>query len=104
MLEVVPEAVYAILSFLFVCLFDFFFLLVALIGCCLLPYVPNHCFDSWLHPLYLLPCNLSFISISISFISELIYFMLLRFSLSSSSILVTCVLNSASEIAYLHFV
>ena len=32
--------------------FGFFFLLIVLIACFLLPYVPNHWFDSWLHPLY----------------------------------------------------
>ena len=37
MLEVVPEALYTILIF-----FGFFFLLVVLIGCFLIPHVPNH--------------------------------------------------------------
>ena len=32
--------------------FGFFFLLAVLIGCLSLPHVPNHWFDSWLHPLY----------------------------------------------------
>ena len=36
LLEVVPEAAYTILIFLF------FFLPIVLIGCVLLPYVPNH--------------------------------------------------------------
>ena len=46
LLEVVPEDPNTILVF-----WIFFFLLVP-IGCFLLPYVPNHRFDSWLHPLY----------------------------------------------------
>ena len=40
--------------------FKFFFLLVVLHGCFLLPYVPNHWFESWLHPLYFcFPINCS---------------------------------------------
>ena len=42
------------------------------------------------------PCKLFFISVSVSFVSDWIYFMLLRSSLSSLSILITSVLNSAS--------
>ena len=38
--------------FILLSLFEFFFLVVVLIGCFLLPYVPSHWFDSWLHRLY----------------------------------------------------
>ena len=75
-------------------LFGFFFRLV-LIGCFWLPYVPYHWFDSRLHPL--VSCKLFCISISESFVSNWIIFMLLRSSLSSLSILITRVLNSASH-------
>ena len=47
--------------------------------------------------LLLFPCKLFFILNTISFISDWIYFMMLRPSLSSLSILITSVLNSLSE-------
>ena len=77
--------------------FWFLLLLVILIGYFLLPYISNCWVDSRLHPLYhwfLLKC--SFFSISVSFISDWILFMLLKLSLSSLSILTTSVLNFAS--------
>ena len=48
-------------------------------------------------PLLLFPCKFFFISIRVSFVYGWIIFMLLRSSLSSLSILVTSVLNSASD-------
>ena len=47
--------------------------------------------------LLLFPCKLFFISISVSFVSDWIFFMILRSSLSYLSILITSVLNSASN-------
>ena len=77
--------------------FGFFFLLVVLIGCFLLPYVLNHWFDSQLHPLcccFLVNCSLF----------QLVYpcvwldlFYAVEVLLSSLSILITNVLNAASE-------
>ena len=46
---------------------SFFFPL--LIGCFMLPYIPNCWYDSWLY-LLLIPCKLFFISVSVSFISD----------------------------------
>ena len=59
-------------------------------------YVPNHWLNSCLQPLYCYFPKLFRISLSESFISDWIFFKLLRSSLSSLSILITSVLNSAS--------
>ena len=42
-------------------------------------------------------CKLFFISISVYFVSDWVFFMLLRSSLSSLSILINSVVNSASD-------
>ena len=68
-----------------------FFLLVVLIGCCLFPYISNHSFL----------CKLFFISISVSFVSDWIFFfytveVLTKF-LEQCFILITNVLNSTSD-------
>ena len=54
--------------------FGFLFLLAVLIGCLFLPYVPNHWFDSWIPTSVLNPCNFFFISRSVSFISDWIFY------------------------------
>ena len=71
-----------------------FFFLVVLSGCFLLPYVSNHWFNSQLHLLYCcFPVNCSLFQ---SFVSDGVFFMLLRSSLRSLNILIISVLNSAS--------
>ena len=93
---------------------DSFFLLAILIEYFFLPYVPNHSFDSQLHPLnckkkkhwfpvisvyreMLVPCKFFFISLSIIFISACIFLMLLKYPMISLSLLITSVLNSTSD-------
>ena len=75
----------------------FFFLLVVLCGCFLLRYLANHWFDYWLHPLYCCFPVSCFVFQLCIFHFWLDLFMLLRFSLNSLSILITSVLNSASD-------
>ena len=61
-------------------------------------YVPNHWFDSWLPPLHCwFPVLFFFIPLNAAFISDCIFFMLLKYPMSSLSILITSVLNSASD-------
>ena len=75
--------------------FGFFFLLVVLIDYFLIPYVPNHWFDSQLHPLYCcFPVNCSLFELVCS---SVLFFRLLSSSLSSLRILITSVFNSASD-------
>ena len=75
--------------------FGFFFLLVVLIGCFLLPYVWNHWFDSVSSTLLLFPCKLFFISISESFVSDWVFFYAAE--VLTLSILITSVFNSVSD-------
>ena len=66
---------------------SFFFLLYCVVVLCF-TYVPNHCFDSQRHPLHCcfpVSCSL----FQLFFVSDWIFFMLLRSSLSSLSILIT---------------
>ena len=72
--------------------FAFFFLHSVLVDCLFLPYVPNCWFEPWLHSLHCF--LLIFTSLSVAFISSL---MILPYSISSLSILITSVLNSASD-------
>ena len=106
MFEVVPEATYTILIWGI----SFFFLLFRL-AIFLLPYIPNHWFDSWLHPLYcLFPVNCSsfqlvfplfptgsFFMIFVLFYTVEVLSEFICSSPSSLSILMTSALNSASS-------
>ena len=91
--EIVPEAPYTSLVFLdsfFFFLFDwlvFWFFMFQIIDLIL----------SFIHSTVVFPCKLFFISISVSFVSDWIFFMLLRSSLSYLSVLIISVLNSASD-------
>ena len=77
-------------------IFKLFFLFAVLIGCFSLLYIPNYCFDSWLHPLYCwFPLNCSLFQLIYPLFLTGSFFMLLRSSLSSLIILITSVLNSA---------
>ena len=90
-LEVFPKAVYTILVF-----WGFFFLLV-LIGFFASLHSKSFTWFSASFTLLLYHCKFFLTLISVSFISDWIFFMLLRSSLSSLSILITSVLNSASD-------
>ena len=72
--------------------FGFFFPFVVLIGCfCFLVFQIIYLIIGFIH------CKLFFISISVSFISDWIFFYAAEASLNSLSILITSVLNSASD-------
>ena len=78
---------------------SFFFLLYCVVVLCF-TYVPNHCFDSQLHPLHCcfpVSCSL----FQLFFVSDWIFFMLLRSSLSSLSILISSVSNSVSDTLFI---
>ena len=80
------------MSQVFLSFSSFFKILVlsGLVECLFLPYVPNPGFL----PFSLVPCGFFFILLSVTFISSL---MLLPYSMSSLSILITSALNSASD-------
>ena len=79
--------------FLYSFLFLFFWLNVFY-----LPYVLYHWsdFSASSTPL-LFPCKYFFISLSVTFVYAWVFFMLLKYPMSSLSILITCVFNSASD-------
>ena len=91
-LELVPEAAYTILFFGVFFLFcsDWWLFFASLYSKSLMCFLASS-------TLLLFPCYLFFISISVPFVSDWIFFMLVRSSLSSLSILITSVLKSASD-------
>ena len=79
-------------------IFGFFFLLAVQIECLFLPYVPKSLISFLASsPPLLVPCNFFFISLSVTFISAWVFFMLLKYPISSLSILITNVLNRVSD-------